>query len=181
MAEVFIGQIMMTGFGFPPTGFAHCDGALLSIVQNQALFALLGTTYGGNGTVTFGLPDLRGRTPAGGGFSSVDPGWQPSPYPLGLIAGVQNQTLLSSEMPTHSHAFGASTADATSTNPSGAVFAKTAKSGTPENCYVSAGNLVPLATQTIGPAGGSQPHPNQQPSLVINFNIAMSGYWPSRG
>lgn len=181
MAEVFVGQIMMTGFPFAPTGFARCDGALLPINQNQALFALLGTTYGGNGTTNFALPDLRGRTPAGGGFSSADPAWQPTPYAQGAPIGLETELLLSSEMPLHTHAFGANTANGTVNTPVGTVFATSVRQGTTaENCYVTGGNLVPLAAQTIGPAGGSTPHPNIQPTLTINFNIATSGYFPSR-
>lgn len=182
MAEVFIGQIMMTGFPFAQKGFARCDGSLLSISQNSALFALLGTMYGGNGVTIFALPDLRGRVPVGGGFSSVDPAWQPSPYPQGEMVGIEAETLLPTEMPMHIHSFGANTNKANGNQATGAVFAQTVIQGSsPENIYSPAGgNLVPLANSTLSTAGANQPHSNLQPSVVINFNIATTGIWPSR-
>ena len=103
MPDVFLGQVMMTGFAFAPAGFAACNGAVISIGQNQALFSLLGTRFGGDGQSTFALPDLRSRTPAGFG-RSVDPEWQPVPYDLGQSGGVEAVTLLAVEMPAHSHA-----------------------------------------------------------------------------
>lgn len=182
MTDVFIGQIMLTGFSFAPSGgWAQCNGQLMSIPQNQALFALLGTMYGGNGVQNFALPDLRGRSAVGGGFASVDPAWQPSPYPQGMAAGEEQVTLLLSQTPMHTHAFGASTSSATQNNPTGCVFAQSV--ATPaESIYVpSGGTLVPLAGQTVTNTGGNGPHNNEQPSAVVNFNIATRGIWPSRG
>lgn len=183
MAEYYIAQIMMTGFAYPQKGFAQCNGQTMAIQQNQALFALLGIQYGGNGSTNFNLPDLRGRAPVGAGFASADPSWQPTPYVMGTVAGSENVTLLSSQMPTHMHVLTANTNAGAVATPANAVFAQAAVQGAqPEPIYApnSPGNLVPLATTTVGQAGGSQPHSNLQPSSVINFNIALSGIWPSR-
>lgn len=175
MSEFFIGQIMMAGFGFAPKFFAQCNGQLLPIQQNQALFSLLGTQFGGNGTVNFGLPDMRSRTPVGYG-PSVDPAWQPPPVQMGEIGGVENVTLLGPNLPAHTHQLGATTADGNTKNPRNNLYGKTA-----ENLYGPAGGpLVPLNPQTVSPAGGNQPHPNLQPYSVINFCIALSGIYPSR-
>ncbi len=175
MSEFFIGQIMMAGFGFAPKFWALANGQLLPINQNQALFSLLGTQYGGNGTTNFALPDLRSRTPIGYA-SSVDPSWQPPSVQIGQSAGVENVTLLSTNLPAHSHQLGATTADGNTKNPRNNLYGKTA-----ENIFgPSNGALVPLNQQTVAPAGGNQPHPNLQPYSVINFCIALSGIFPSR-
>ncbi|HET7301499.1 MAG TPA: tail fiber protein [Oleiagrimonas sp.] len=167
MSDKFVGQIMLVGFNFAPAGFATCDGQLLPIVQNQALFALLGTTYGGDGRTTFQLPDLRGRTPLG--FSNS--------LPLGASAGSETVTLTSGQLPTHLHVAQASTSAGTTHNPAGSVFGG---SGT-ENLYAPTGQSeVPLDASTIAPAGGSQPHENMQPFNVLNFCIALQGIFPSR-
>ena len=175
MSEFFIGQVMMTGFNFAPRFFALCNGQLLPINQNQALFSLLGTQYGGNGTTNFALPDLRSRTPIGYA-SSVDPSWQPPSVQIGQASGVENVTLLSTNVPAHTHSANATTANGTTRNPNGALYANTtvALHG-PSN-----GAAVALNPTTVAPAGGNQPHPNLQPYTAINFCIALQGIFPSR-
>lgn len=181
MSEFFIGQVMMAGFGFAPRFWALCNGQLLPINQNQALFSLLGTQYGGNGTTNFALPDLRSRTPIGYA-SSVDPGWQPPPVQIGQSAGVENVTLLSTNLPAHGHAVNAATAAGSSRVPTGRMYATSTNSnGAAIPVYgPSTGTLVPMNPQTVSPAGGNQPHANLQPYTTINFCIALSGVYPSR-
>ncbi|MFD0724951.1 phage tail protein [Lysobacter brunescens] len=181
MSEFFIGQIMMAGFNFAPKFWALANGQLLPINQNQALFSLLGTQFGGNGTTNFALPDLRSRTPIGYA-SSVDPSWQPPAVQIGQSAGVENVTLLSTNLPSHGHSVNASTNNGDIRTPSGRIFATSTNAGSPPpNLYAaSTGPLVPLNPQTVAPAGGNQPHPNLQPYSVINFCIALSGIYPSR-
>lgn len=183
MSQFFIGQIMMTGFPFPQKFFAQCNGQTMGIQQNQALFALLGVRYGGDGATTFNLPNLQGRTPVGAG-QSVDGGWNPPPYPQGMIAGVESVTIDMASMPTHNHMINVTTAAGTATLPSSPSLYATAtlSDGTNESIYVpqAAGQTVPLMATTVTPTGSSQPHPNMQPYQVINFNIALSGIWPSR-
>lgn len=173
MTEVFLGQIMLTGFNFAPKGFALCNGQLLAIAQNQALFSLLGTMYGGNGTTNFALPNMQSRTPTGAG-NSVDPGWNPSPYNQGETGGVENVTLLTTQMPGHNHLVNGTNVAGTGRNPTGGLYGTNGS-----NIFGPAtGALVPL--QGVGPAGGNQPHPNMQPYTVINFVIALVGIYPSR-
>ena len=181
MSEFFIGQIMMTGFNFAPRFWALSNGQLLPINQNQALFSLLGTQYGGNGTTNFALPDLRSRTPIGYA-SSVDPGWQPPSVQIGQASGIENVTLLSTNLPAHTHSVNASTAAGDNRSPGGRVYATSTNAGSPPpNLYsASTGSLVPMNPQTVAPAGGNQPHPNLQPYSVINFCVALSGIFPSR-
>ncbi|KGM53266.1 microcystin-dependent protein [Lysobacter daejeonensis GH1-9] len=181
MSEFFIGQVMMAGFGFAPKYFAQCNGQLLPINQNQALFSLLGTQYGGNGTTNFALPDLRGRTPVGYA-SSVDPSWQPPAVQIGQAAGAENVTLLASNLPAHGHPVNASTSDGTSRIPTGRMYANSTNSGgTAIPLYgPSNGPRVGMNPQTVAPAGGNQPHSNLQPYTAINFCIALSGIFPSR-
>lgn len=181
MSEFFIGQIMMAGFGFAPRYWAQCNGQLMPIAQNQALFSLLGTQYGGNGVNNFALPDLRGRTPVGYA-SSVDPAWQPPSVQVGQIGGQENVTLLPSQIPTHTHALHATTGPANSRLPSSRAFAATTSSaGSAPKIYGPAtGPQVPLAAATVGVTGGLQAHPNMQPYTTINFCIALQGIFPSR-
>ena len=181
MSEFFLGQIMMAGFNFAPKNWAQCNGQLLSINQNQALFSLLGTQYGGNGTTNFALPDLRSRTPVGYA-SSVDPGWQPPYVQIGQIGGVENVTLLSTQLPAHGHAMNATTANGDNRSAAGRVYAtSTRANATAPSLYAAGtGPLVPLHPQTVAPAGGNQPHPNLQPYSVVNFCIALAGIYPSR-
>ncbi len=172
MAEPFLGEIKMVGFNFSPRGWAFCDGQLLPIAQNQALFSLLGTHYGGNGQTTFALPDLRGRTP-------VHPG---NGIALGQAAGTETVTLTQNEMPAHNHTWNASAAFAnrfapTPNNLIGVV--PEANQGTGQ-IFSTPTNLVPMAPEGVLPTGGNQPHPNMQPYLVLNFCIALQGIFPSR-
>ena len=175
MADVYLGQIMMGGFNFAPRGFAGCNGQLLPIAQNQALFALLGPAYGGNGSTTFALPNLQGCTPVGAG-ASADGAWQPSPYQTGTRAGQETVTLLPTQIPPHTHTANAVTTPGTSKNPTNTLFGGSGA----ESIYGSAGPQVTLSGQTLALAGGNQAHPNMQPFSVINFNIALSGIFPSR-
>ncbi len=165
----------MGGFNFPPKGFAFCNGQLLAIAQNQALFSLLGTQYGGNGQTNFALPNLQGRTPVGFG-NSVDPGWNPSPYNIGETGGVENVTLLSTQLPTHTHGL---------VGTSGAADVRTARNNyyaksTLDMYALTNGPQVALSQATLGPQGNTQPHTNVQPYLAINFCIALVGIYPSR-
>lgn len=170
MSEPFISEIRMFGFDFPPRGWAFCDGQILSIAQNTALFSLLGTTYGGNGQSTFALPDLRGRTPLHFGQGS---GLQPRN--LGELGGTETQTLLPAQLPAHNHALTA--AAAANTGEPGAARPAT---GEVRAFRESVSATVPMAADAVAPSGGTQPHPNMQPSLVVNFSIALEGIFPSR-
>lgn len=177
MSDFYLGQIMLTGFGFAPRGFAQCNGQLLSISQNAALFSLLGTYYGGNGQSTFALPNLQGCAAVGAG-ASADPGWQPAPYNLGQLGGTENVTIIPTSMPAHTHLVAANTQTGTAKNPaSDSLYAATPS----EAIYGPAsGSLVPLYPTEISQVGGNGPHQNMQPYRVINFNIALTGIYPSR-
>lgn len=180
MSEFFVGQIMLTGFGFAPKQFAQCNGQLLPIHQNTALFSLLGTYYGGNGSTNFALPDLRGRAATGFG-SSADPAWSPAPFQLGQVGGSESVTLLPGNLPTHAHAMNASTNPGNSRIPAGRLFATSTNTTAPAALYGPAdGTTVAQNAQTVGSAGGTQPHPNMQPYGVVNFCIALGGTFPSR-
>ena len=180
MTDVFIGQIMMTGFGYAQKNFSQCNGQLMPITQFQALFALLGTYYGGDGIRTFALPDLRSRTPAGGGFPSTDPAWQPAPYALGEVSGSENVTLLASQLPLHTHGATVTSSPGTDTPPA-SPLTLSATSVSTATLYGPTTALMPLGGGPLTPNGGSQPHPNLQPYETINFNIALYGIFPSRG
>jgi microcystin-dependent protein len=180
MAEPFVGEIRMVGFTFAPRGWAFCAGQLMSISQNEALFALLGTTYGGDGIVTFGLPDMRGRVPI---HQGQGPGL--TPRVLGEISGEENHTLIVTEIASHTHAVTVSpkcSADDGSTgSPVGNVPAVPAAGATPVTAYTSSGTeTMASGSGTSTPTGGSQPHDNMQPFLVANFIIALEGIFPSR-
>jgi microcystin-dependent protein len=179
MSEYFMGQIMLTGFGFAPKYFAQCNGQLLSVSQNQALFSLLGTNYGGNGIQTFALPDLRSRSPVGGGYPSSDPSWQPPTVMAGQAAGTENVTLLSMQIPSHTHQVNATTAPATAELNNGNQYLAAISGG--GKLYGDPNAVVPLSGGPLAPSGGGQPHPNMQPYETINFNIALYGIYPSRG
>jgi microcystin-dependent protein len=170
VATPFLGEIKIVPFNFAPRGWALASGQVLPIAQNQALFALLGTTYGGNGVTTFALPDMRGRTPmhfGTGPSGSKD---------LGERAGEEAHTLNASEMPLHGHGLAAVSAGAApGVGPGGNAFANASI----EPYRTGAAQTVALATPT-GTAGGSQPHSNLQPFLVLNFVIALQGVFPSR-
>ena len=167
MSDFYMGQVMLAPFGFAPRNWAQCDGAILSISQNQALFSLLGVAYGGNGTSTFQLPDLRGRTPYGIG----------NEYGLGELGGVEAVTLLSSQMPSHTHTAGYSTNSGDTRNPTNAFYGNT---GTSSTYAPATGAQVPLNQTTVGATGQNQPHSNLQPFSVLNFCIALNGIYPSR-
>lgn len=166
MSDPFLGEIKIVSFNYAPKGWASCNGQFLPINQNQALFSLLGTMYGGNGQTTFALPDFRGRVPihVGGGFTQ------------GQRGGEQAHTVTTSELPTHMHTAQVQPANANSANPVNTVLA-----GIPTFAYRS--NLSALTTlhpQSVTNVGGSQPHENRQPYLVLNFVVALQGIFPSR-
>jgi microcystin-dependent protein len=172
MADPFVAEIRIFPFNFAPKGWAWCDGQLLPLSQNTALFSLLGTTYGGDGKSTFALPDLQGRAP-------MHPGQGPglSLHDLGETGGSDTVTLLQSEIPAHQHALKAQTVDnADVTNPSPAMTFAPSTGGT---LYQSSSDAQ-LAPQALAPAGGSQPHNNLQPYLTFYFNIALQGVFPPR-
>jgi microcystin-dependent protein len=178
MAEPFLAQIALFPFNFAPQGWAFCNGQLLSITQNTALFSLLGTNYGGNGTSTFGLPNLQGSVPVGAGQG---PGL--SQYDLGEPGGTPVVTLLMSEMAIHTHFVSATTDRGNTTVPSGNVPA-TGAAGTPQKPTVakmySTNAPNTLLRFAAGLAGGSEPHDNMQPYLTLNFCIALQGIFPAR-
>lgn len=165
MSEPFIGEVKLFALNFAPRGWALCNGQLLPINQNQALFSILGNTYGGNGVTTFALPDLRGRTPmhVGNGIT------------LGQSAGEENHTLTTNEMPAHVHLVSGANVDATEKLAGGNIWASSANlpfSPGPVNTVMNASSM--------GSAGGSQPHSNMQPYLALNYCIAIEGLFPSR-
>ncbi len=164
----YIGEIRPFAFNFPPRGWAQCNGQLLPINQNQALFSILGTTYGGNGTTTFALPDLRSRAPVHWGAGVT----------LGQTGGAESIALTTATMPAHAHAVMASADLANNTSPSGNVMAAKPRGGA--NVYAGATDLTALAPATGGVTGGGQPHSNLQPSLCVNVCIALQGVFPSR-
>ena len=167
MSEPFLGEIRMVSFNFPPKGWAFCNGQFLPINQNQALFALLGTTYGGNGTTTFALPNLQGRTPIHMGNGHI----------LGETAGEENHTLTATEIPAHTHLLGATSSEPTTNAPSPGVMLAQSRGAT---LYGPASNVQAMASSSLPPIGGSGPHPNMQPYLTISFCIALQGIFPSR-
>jgi microcystin-dependent protein len=175
MADPFVAEIRIFPFNFAPMGWAWCNGQLLPLSQNTALFSLLGTTYGGDGKSTFALPDIQGR-------SVMHPGQGPglSLHDLGETGGSETVTLLESEIPAHAHALRAN--PATGDTPSPAQNAALARPGT-INAYQTnaSANLAPMAGESLPPAGGDQPHNNLQPYLTFYFNIALQGVFPPRG
>lgn len=168
MPEQYIGEVRMAGFNFAPQGWARCEGQLMSIAQNDALFAILGTTYGGDGINTFALPDLRGRVP-----THVD-----TNFPLGLKGGEGQHTLNTQEMPGHTHQLMASTAVSHFNNPANRTFGDVEAGAF--NIFTPPDNTATLAASSLKASGGSQPHNNYQPTLCINFIIALEGIFPSQ-
>jgi microcystin-dependent protein len=166
MAEPFLSEIRIMSFNFAPKGWAMCNGQLLPINQNQPLFALLGTTYGGNGQTTFALPNLQGSVPIhqGQGFT------------LGQKGGEQAHTLTISEIPTHTHTANATSKDGDTAVPTANLLARAA----PANPYIAPTNLGALNAATLASVGGSQAHLNMQPYLALNFCIALQGIFPSQ-
>jgi microcystin-dependent protein len=174
MSDPFVAEIRIFAFNFPPTGWAFCDGQILPISQNTALFSLLGTTYGGNGQSTFALPDLQGSTPLmwgqGAGLALYD---------LGQQAGEETVTLLQSEMPLHTHNLMASNEDGTQGSLTDGIALASSVGGTLYTTVTNA-NLTNMAFQGLPPAGGSLPHNNMMPYLTLNFCIALQGIFPPR-
>jgi microcystin-dependent protein len=164
MAEPFLSEIRLMSFVLPPKGWALCNGQLLPINQNQALFSLLGTTFGGDGRVNFALPDFRGRVPMHVGSS----------HTLGERGGEPAHTLSIAELPTHTHVLNASTSSANQTVPTNNVLARS-----PEPHFAPAEALVAASASAVTNSGGSQAHLNMQPFLVISFCIALQGIFPS--
>ncbi|MDQ0639578.1 microcystin-dependent protein [Pedobacter sp. W3I1] len=183
MDSPFLGLIALFGFNFAPRGWAFCAGQIMAIAQNQAIFSLLGTTYGGNGQTTFALPDLRGRVPIGNGQG---PGL--TPRTLGEMAGTETVTLISTQIPQHFHAVAEpavtslGTIDVPSTS---VILSASPKTGSGPNAvalktYSDVAANTTLKPFNTGPAGGNQPHENIQPYLVLNYSIALQGIFPSR-
>jgi microcystin-dependent protein len=177
MSDQYLGEVRMFGGDFAPRGWALCDGRLLSIAQNNALFSLLGTVYGGDGQTTFGLPDLRGRVPVhqgqGGGLSN---------RVMGEFGGTENVTLLLTQIPQHNHAAMASTNAGNQPGPASGVPATPQGTGAEFYVVPGANTVVPaaMAPTSIAADGGSLPHPNMMPSLCVSFIIALTGAFPSR-
>ena len=165
MATPFLSEIKIMSFNFAPKGWAQCNGQLMPINQNQALFSLLGTTYGGDGRINFGIPDLRGR--AALSFNNN--------YTLGERGGEVAHTLLISELPTHVHTESASNTAGTDPVPTSNILANS-----PALIYAPPTNLTSINPATIGSTGGSQPHVNMQPYLALTFCIALQGIFPSQ-
>ncbi len=166
MAQPYVGEIRMFAGNFAPAGWLFCDGSLLAISENETLFTLIGTTYGGDGQSTFALPDLRGRVPIHNGTGFI----------LAETGGVEEVTLTVNQIPAHSHPLLASASNAATSSAGGNVLAQT-PSYTP---YIALAPNVSMAPQAIGGTGGSQPHSNYQPYLCLNFIISLFGIFPSQ-
>jgi len=169
MSEPFLAELRMVGFNFAPRGWAFCDGQILPINQNQSLYSLLGTTYGGDGRTSFALPDLRSRVAVHTGDSSAG-----SDYTLGQKTGEETHTLSASEMPQHTHSAVAVSDAANTTAPTGNMFASSS------GLYHAPESLVTMAPSNIANVGGGQAHENMQPFTVVNYCIALQGLFPSR-
>jgi microcystin-dependent protein len=177
MAEPFLGQIQAFGFNFPPTGWLPCDGQTLQIAQYSALYALLGVTYGGNGSTTFCLPDLRGRVTL---HMGQGPGL--TNRSIGEKDGTETAALTQAQLPAHSHTVNASTVNADKPAPTNAICAAPQDSNpAPGTGYTQAAANTTMSPAMIGNTGQGQGHPNMQPSLCLNFCIAVSGLFPTRG
>jgi microcystin-dependent protein len=168
----YIGQITLVAFNFAPQGWAVCDGSLLSIAQNAALFDLLGTTYGGDGQSTFALPDLRGRVPLHQGQGSG------SNYVVGQVGGTESVTLSGNQIPSHTHVAKCVTGGSNSNSPVGGIWAQ-ASADQPYEGIAAA--TAPMSPAAIGQTGGNQPHENRMPYEVLNYIIALQGIFPSQG
>jgi microcystin-dependent protein len=170
MGQPFVGEIRMFGGNFAPVGWAFCNGALMAIAENETLFNLIGTTYGGDGQQTFALPDLRGRLPihmgTGGGLST---------RVIGEMAGVETVTLISQQIPAHSHAALTVSGGGNQSTPQNGVWA-----GSSNSIYTSNAPSLPMNNSLIGAAGGSQPHENRMPYLAISFIISLFGIFPTQ-
>jgi microcystin-dependent protein len=167
MSSPYVGEIRMVGFNFAPTGWAFCDGTVMAISQNEVLFNLIGTTYGGDGVATFALPNLLGRMPVHQGNS----------FTLAQAGGEEAVVLTSAQLPTHTHVPGAVTAKGNQPGPSKAVWAATSGGA---NLYATASGAAPLSAGAIADVGGNQPHSNMSPFLALSFIIALFGVFPSQ-
>jgi microcystin-dependent protein len=165
MSEPFLAEVRMVGFNFAPRGWAFCDGQILPINQNQSLYSLLGTAYGGDGRTSFALPDLRGRTPI----------HEDGNHSLGSKSGQENHTLVNAEIPSHTHVAQATSAAVSTADPSGNLLGSNAG-----NPYHAFGTATEMAADTVENTGSGQAHPNMQPYLAVNFCIALRGLFPSR-
>src|SRR3712207_2916161 len=174
MSAPFVAEIRVLPYTFPPTGWALCNGQLLPISQNTALFALLGTYYGGDGRTTFALPNLQDSVPIGAGQSTTG-----TEYYLGQQSGAPQVTLLQSEMPVHTHTLNAASTVGDTNAPSPQVSLTRSRNATAYQNTTNQG-IVTMAPQAIGIAGGGQPHNNMQPYLTLNFCIALQGVFPAR-
>lgn len=170
MAEYFTGKIIMVGFNFAPIGWAFCNGQLLSIEQNDALYTLLGTTYGGDGQTTFALPDMRGRVPY---HQGTGPGL--STYSLGQRGGSEEVTLTSAELPAHTHTANSNPADGGQVSPTNNFWG-----GASSNIYSTTPPAVAMNPLAVGLSGGNQPHENMPPFLCVNFIINLEGIYPAQ-
>ncbi len=171
MAESFLGEIRLFGFNYAPQGWATCDGQLLNIPQNQALFSLIGTTYGGNGTTNFNLPDFRGRTLLHANATYLE----------GKPGGAETVALsATSQLPAHGHALMANSNPGNSNVPQGNVLSAVAETTNFAYATAKATPAATMAAGTLSPAGGSAAHNNVQPSLAVNYCIALTGIWPQR-
>ena len=169
MSSPYVGELRMFGGNFAPAGWAFCNGQSLPISENEVLFQLIGTTYGGDGEETFNLPNLQGRVPIHQG-----PGFQ-----IGESGGVPSVTLTSQQMPTHGHVLQGSTATASGTNPQNSVFAHLPDAGV-QSAYGSTAPFGAIDSSSVSPVGGSQPHDNMQPYLAVNFIISLFGIFPQQ-
>jgi microcystin-dependent protein len=165
MSTPFLGEVKIVGFGFAPVGWAACNGQLLPINQNPALFSLIGTFYGGDGETTFGLPNLQGRSPIHTGAGFV----------VGEVGGEQDHTLSIGEIPSHTHTVNVSSTDADASSPAGAIEASAVTTN-----FAPPGTEAALDPNAFSDTGGGEPHDNMSPYLVLNFVIALQGLFPSR-
>jgi microcystin-dependent protein len=176
MSQPYVGEIRMFGFGRVPNGWWACDGSLLSIAEYEVLYALVGTTYGGDGQTTFGVPDLRGRLPI---HQGTGPGL--STYVIGQRAGSEQVTLTSNQMPAHTHTLLATSAAATALSPGNAVLPGAVSGDTFYASDIAGATAVAMSAQSTSSSGGSQPHENCMPTLTVQYCIAWAGIFPSQG
>jgi microcystin-dependent protein len=171
MSDPYLGEIRMFAGNFAPAGWAFCDGATMAISENDTLFNLIGTTYGGDGQTTFNLPNLQSRVPVHYGTGPAL-----STYGLGEVGGVESVTLTSQQMPVHNHPFVATTDPGTASNAQGRLVAASPS----DSLYIQDSPSVTMAAQSLGPSGGSQPHSNLMPHIAINYIISLFGIYPSQ-
>ena len=177
MSQPFVGEIRMFGGSFAPAGWAFCAGQLLPISENDTLFVLIGTTYGGDGQETFGLPDLRGRVPVHAGTGGG------GTFTLGETGGTESVTLTTQQLPTHNHLVASTAPGASGTpDPTTIIADQAPASGAPVSAYLpfAAANQVALRNTIVGLTGGNQPHDNMQPFLVVSYIISLFGIFPSQ-